>query len=76
MPFTFKPLWKLLIDKNITRDKLRLDLGISPATMAKMSKGRYVSLQVLDRICEYFKCSIEDVIEYVPSKNGNMDGDL
>lgn len=41
MPFTFNPLWKLLIDKNMTKEDLRTALGLSPSTMAKMGKGTY-----------------------------------
>lgn len=64
--FSFKPLWKLLIDKGMTREELRSELGLSPSTMAKMSKGEYVSLEVLHRLCERFNCQPNDIIEYVP----------
>ena len=40
-------------------------LGISPNTLAKFAKNEYVSMDVLNRICEYFECRIEDVIEHV-----------
>jgi putative transcriptional regulator len=65
MPFSFNPLWKLLIDKGMTKEKLRVALKISPNTMAKMSKGEYVSMEVLHRICEYFDVPVEDVMVYV-----------
>ncbi len=67
MSFSFNPLWKLLIDKNMKREDLRISLGFSPSTMAKMSKGEYVSLEVIHKICEHFNAQVSDIIEYIPS---------
>ena len=62
--FTYKPLLKLLIDKNMTKTRLREQLGISMATLAKISKDEYISMKVLDDICNLLNCKIEDVIEH------------
>nr|DAF08237.1 MAG TPA: Cro/C1-type HTH DNA-binding domain protein [Caudoviricetes sp.] len=62
--FSYKPLLKLLIDKNMTKTQLREQLGISMATLAKISKDEYVSMKVLDDICNLLNCKIEDVIEH------------
>ena len=62
--FTYKPLLKLLIDKNMTKTQLREQLGISMATLAKISKDEYISMKVLDDICNLLDCKIEDVIEH------------
>ena len=62
--FCYKPLLKLLIDKNITKTQLREQLGISMATLAKISKDEYISMKVLDDICNLLNCKIEDVIEH------------
>ncbi len=64
--FTYKPLLKLLIDKNMTKTQLREQLGISMATLAKISKDEYISMKVLDDICNRLDCKIEDVIEHQP----------
>ena len=64
--FSYKPLLKLLIDKNMTKTQLREQLGISMATLAKISKNEYVSMDVLDKICTVLNCKIEDVIEHQP----------
>jgi len=69
--FTYKPLWKILIDRNMTKEDLRKALGFSHATIAKMSKGKYVALQVLDKICSYLKVQLGDVIEHVPDEAQN-----
>lgn len=62
---SYKPLHKLLIDKDMTKTKLREDVGFSPATLAKISKNEYISLETIDRICQYLNCMIEDVIEII-----------
>jgi putative transcriptional regulator len=68
MPFSYNPLWKILIDKGMTKEKLRIALKFSPSTIAKMSKGENVSMDVLDKICEYFNVPLSDIVEYVPEK--------
>lgn len=65
MGFSYKPLWKILIDKDMNKVKLRDELRLSPSTLAKLSKDEYVSMEVLDRICRLLHCRIEDVVEYV-----------
>ena len=76
VPFSFNPLWKMLIDKGMTKENLRVDLGLSPSTMAKMGKGEYVSLEVVHRLCEYFNCQPGDLIEYVPGQPVTKDEDF
>ena len=64
--FSYKPLLKLLIDKNMTKTQLREQLGISMATLAKISKNEYISTKVLDDICSLLNCKIEDIVEHQP----------
>ena len=52
MRITFKPLWKLLIDRDMTREDLRRAAGLSPATIAKLGKDGNVTTNVLLRICQ------------------------
>lgn len=66
--FTYKPLWKTLIDKNMTKTQLKEMIGISPSTLAIMGKNEYVAMSVLDRICNALDCSINDVIEHTNDK--------
>ena len=64
--FSYKPLLKLLIDKNMTKTQLREQVGISMATLAKISKDEYISMKVLDDICSLLNCKIEDIVEHQP----------
>ena len=65
MAFNYKPLWKLLIDKEMTKKQLMEATGISKSTMDKMARNEQVSLNVLDRVCNYFNCNIEDILEHI-----------
>lgn len=73
MSFSYKPLWKLLIDKEMSKKDLMEVTNISKSTMDKMGRSETVSLEIIDRICNYFDCSIEDVIEH-RFKEGWQDG--
>lgn len=68
---SYKPMEITLIRKNKTRTDLKKDLNISPATLAKMSKGGNVALSVLISICEYLECEISDVIELVENEQNH-----
>lgn len=65
MKISYKKLWMLLIQKDITKVSLRKDLGISAGTMSKLNKGEEVALSILLRICEYLNCDIGDICEAV-----------
>lgn len=62
--FNYNPLWKQLIDKNMTKTEFKEKIGISPTTLATMGKNKYISMSVLDRICKELNCKIEEIIEY------------
>lgn len=68
MTFSYNPLWKQLIDRNMTKEDLRKQIEVSSATMAKMGKGEHVSLDVLHKICSLFECQPGAVIEYIPKE--------
>ena len=64
MGFSYKPLWKLLIDKDMTKKKLMEQTGISKSTIDKMGRGETISLNIVDKICKQFDCKVEDIMEY------------
>ncbi len=59
----YKPLWKMMIDKDISKSELREKTGIAPSTFTKMSNQEYVALDVLVRICSVMDCGLDDVVE-------------
>lgn len=64
MKISYKKLWILLIQKDITPVNLRKDLNIATGTMTKLRKNEEVALSVLLRICEYLDCDIGDICEF------------
>lgn len=66
MGMNYKPLWKLLIDRDMTKSELRVLAGISTRAMAKMGKNEDVNTDVLRKICSVLNCSLNDIVELVP----------
>ena len=64
MAVSYNGLWKLLIDKNMKKMDLVKQLGISSSTLAKMSKGEAVSMNILEKICKELDCDFKDIINY------------
>jgi len=65
MEISYKKLWILLIEKEISPATLRKDLNIATGTMTKMRRNEEVALSVLLRICEYLDCNIGDICDAV-----------
>jgi len=63
MGVNYKPLWKLLIDKEMEKSELRTAAGIAGNTLAKMYRNEYVALDVLVRICNTLRCQLSDIAE-------------
>ena len=61
MGLTYKPLWKLLIDRDVKKTEMSKAIGISSSTLSKLGKDEYVSLDVLVRICRYLNCQLSDI---------------
>ncbi|MFD2673638.1 helix-turn-helix domain-containing protein [Marinicrinis sediminis] len=62
---SYKPFQKMLIDREIKKTELMKRARISSATMAKLNKNEYVSLEVIDKLCEVLDCQPGDMMEYV-----------
>lgn len=67
MAFSYNRLWKLLIDRGMTRTEMRRAVGISTCTLTRLSKGEDVTTTILKRICDTLNCRLEDIVEYTPS---------
>jgi DNA-binding Xre family transcriptional regulator len=68
MAVSYKKLWKLLIDKDIKKKDLSAMSGVSPATITKMGKNGHVTTEVLLKICTALNCTMDDIVDIVPSK--------
>lgn len=66
MEVSYNKLWKLMIDRGMTnKSDLRLLTGIGTNTLAKLSKNKVVSMEVLMKICANLNCDISDICEFV-----------
>ncbi len=65
MSISYKKLWILLIERDISKAKFRADLKIATGTMTKLNRNDEVALSILIRICEYLDCDIGDICEVV-----------
>ena len=63
MAVNYNKLWKLLIDKGMTKTDLRMKIGMSTSTLAKMSNNENVSMEIILRICEILECNVGDIMD-------------
>ena len=65
MSVNYNRLWKLLIDRSMSKTELRERSGITTNALAKMGKNEDVSTEVLCRICKVLNCQTEDIVELI-----------
>lgn len=73
MKVSYNKLWKLLIDKEMTKTELREKAILSTSTLAKLGKNELVSPEVLSKICNVLLCEISDVMELVKDETEYTD---
>lgn len=65
---TYKPFLKLLIDRDLKKVDVLKTGVISKGTLNKMNSNAYVSLEVIDKLCNHFNVGITDIVEFIPDK--------
>ena len=65
MKASYKKLWKLLIDRDMNKKTLAERAGISVSTLAKMTRGESVNVEVLVKICSALNCTMDDIMELI-----------
>ena len=73
MILDYNKLWKLMIDKNINKTELCKQAKISTNAMAKMGRNESVPLETLVKICDVWKCNLNDVVEIKSKEENNGD---
>lgn len=68
MAISYKKLWKLLIDKDMTPVELRQVTGIAPNTMTRLRRDEEVSMTVLAKICKVLDANIGDIMDLIPDE--------
>ena len=60
---SYNKLWKMLIDKNMNKQDLKEQSGVSAASIAKLGKGENITTDVLLKICKALDCDLSDIME-------------
>lgn len=68
MAISYNKLWKLLVDKKMSKADLRRAAGIAPNTMTKLRRDEEVTLAVLNKICSALGTDIGDIMEFIPEE--------
>ena len=66
MAISYNKLWKLLVDKKMSKADLRKAAGIAPNTMTRLRRDEEVTLTVLNKICKTLEVDIGDIMEFLP----------
>lgn len=66
MGVSYKRLWKILVEREMSRADLRRQAEIAPNTMTKLFRNEYVAMPILNRICKTLSVDYGEIIEYVP----------
>ena len=69
MAISYNKLWKLLVDKKMSKADLRKAAGIAPNTMTRLRRDEEVTLAVLNRICSTLEVDIGDIMEFLPKES-------
>lgn len=68
MAVSYNKLWKLLVDKKMSKADLRKAAEIAPNTMTKLRRDEPVTLAILGRICQVIEADFGDIMEYIPEE--------
>jgi len=63
MKYSYNKLWKMLIDRKITKTEMRIQSGISTNMLAKMGKDKPVSMETLAKVSTALECGLDDIVE-------------
>lgn len=69
MSVSYKRLFHLLIDKNMTAAELQKKAGYSANISTRLRNDTYISLESVEKICQVLDCGIDDVVEFVPDES-------
>ena len=70
MAISYNRMWKLLIDKKMSKADLRKAADIAPNTMTKFRRDEPVNLTILGRVCKVLNCDYGNIMQYIDDENG------
>lgn len=69
MTISYKKLWIMLAEREMSKAELRRQAGLSPATFTKLRRNHSVSMDVLMKIAEVLNCNIGDMMDFISKAN-------
>lgn len=71
MAVSYNKLWKMMIDKKMTKTELTHLAGISTNAMAKLGRDEDVRVNILEKICVALGCGIEEIMDFIPDSSSD-----
>ena len=68
MAVSYKRLFHLMIEREITNAQLQKQAGFSANIITRLKRNEAVSLESLEAICRVMKCGVDDILEFVPER--------
>ena len=75
MAVSYKKLFHLLIEKDMTNAQLQQQAGFSANIITRLKRNGYISLDSIESICRVLHCGVDDILEFVPEDNGGRGND-
>lgn len=69
MAVSYKKLFHLLIDRNMTAAELQKEAGYSANISTRMRRDEYVSLESMEKICQVLNCKVDDIVDFIPNED-------
>ena len=71
MAVSYKKLWKMMTEKNMSKTELTHLAGISTNAMAKLGRNEDVRVNILEKLCTSLDCKLDDIVEFIPETKDN-----
>lgn len=71
MSVSYKKLFHLLIEKNMTNAQLQQKAGFSANIITRMKRNSYISLESIESICRVLNCGVDEILEFIPDNGGS-----
>ena len=66
MAVTYKKLFHMLIDRNMSPAQLQQEAGYSANISTRLRRDSYISLESVEKICRVLGCKVDDIVEFIP----------
>lgn len=69
MAVSYKKLFHLLIEKDMTNAQLQQQAGFSGNIITRLKRNGYISMESIETICHVLQCGVDDILEFIPTEN-------